>query len=126
MTISRNRFYKWLLSLHKYNVKIEGRDERGKDYHTSEEEKTKEVILMEFRDYQKQIIKDGVKIISVMDSSILLWRFVQVNFYSFRYSSKVILQGFICYKEKAISSIEADYQSSAHYWLDVINCRKFT
>jgi len=33
MTISRNRFYKWLnsFSLHKYNVKIEeGRDERGK------------------------------------------------------------------------------------------------
>ena len=33
MTISRNRFYKWLnaFAVHKYNVKIEeGRDERGK------------------------------------------------------------------------------------------------
>ena len=77
-----------------------------------------------FRDYQKQIIKDGVKIISRHGFVYLAMEvrtgktFTALGIAQKLYVSKVL---FVT-KKKAISSIEADYQSLLPtYWLDVIN-----
>ena len=79
---------------------------------------------MEFRDYQKQIIKDGVKIISRHGFVYLAMEvrtgktFTALGIAEKLYVSRVL---FVT-KKKAISSIEADYETLLpNYWLDVID-----